>query len=112
MQLVVQFVYFFASVDESLSSGRGNAIDAARPGGGPRGNGPEQAAALHAMQQRIERSRPDAVAMVREFFHHGQPEDGLKARVQKHVNADEPVKQFAPLILHRKHYSAVPGKLS
>src|SRR5690348_115607 len=53
----------------------------------------QQSAALHAVQQWVERSRADAVTMANEFFHHSQAKDGLVQRVHQHVDPDEPGKQ-------------------
>lgn len=59
------------------------------------------------MKKRVERARPDAIAVLREFFHHRQAEDRLVAGMQQYVNANQAIKKFPLGILHTKHYTPI-----
>jgi len=67
----------------------------------------QEAPAFHAVQQRVESSGADAVAVTAEFLHHGQAEDGLVQRVDQHVNADQPGKQVSRMARLRQWSSDV-----
>jgi hypothetical protein len=43
---------------------------------------------------------------MREFFHHGQAEDGLLRGVEQHMDANQPGEKFPPAIVHWVHYTA------
>lgn len=107
VQLMVKLVYLLSSFPEGLLSRRRDAIDAPGAAASVARNGLEQSAALHPVQKRIKSSRPDAIAVMGKLLHHRQSKDGLMARVQQHVNADQPVKKFLLETLHRKHYTAL-----
>lgn len=40
------------------------------------------------MQERVKCAGPNAVAVVLQFFHHGQPEDRAKRSVKEHMDAN------------------------
>ena len=70
-------------------------------------HGLQQPRAFQSMQQRVKRARPDAIAVMRELFHHRKAKDRLLARVQQHVNANQAVEEFA-LVMHDKtHYTGI-----
>lgn len=107
MQLMVQLVDLHSRLPQGFPSRRRDAIEASRAAAGLTRQCSKQAGALHPVEQRVQRARPNAVAMMRELFHHRQAEDRLMARVQQHVNADQAVKQFALVTFHWRHYTAV-----
>ena len=49
------------------------------------------------MQQWIESAWPDAIAVMLEFLHDGQAEDGFVCRMEQHMNANQAVEKFTPL---------------
>ncbi len=63
------------------------------------------------MQQWIERSRTDAIAMAPQLLHHRQAEDGFLHGVQKHMDSNETGKEIARMIRHRIHYTAISRNL-
>ena len=107
MQFVVQLIDLHSGFFESLPACGRNAVKAPRAPCGLAGNAFEQARALQSMKQRVKRSRPDAIAVMRKLLHHRQPEDRLVARVQQHVNANQAVKKFPLAVLHRNKYTPV-----
>jgi hypothetical protein len=52
------------------------------------------------MQKRIQRSRPDPVAVMRQFLHHRQPEDRLMRGMNQHMDPYQPKKKFPLLFQH------------
>lgn len=66
----------------------------------------QQSGTLQAMQQRVKRSRPDAIAMVLQFLHHSQPEDGLLRRMEQHMDSNQSEKEFPSVFRHRIHYTS------
>lgn len=82
MQLVVQFVHFRSRLFERFFPGRSDHIEPPRSPSAVAGESLEQAGTFQPMEQRIERTRPDAITVVRKLFHHAQPEDRLMASVQ------------------------------
>lgn len=66
--------------------------------------GLEQAGALHAVEERVEGSGADAIAVVGELVHHGQAEDGLVRGMDQHMDANEAVVEFALVTRHRIEY--------
>ena len=57
------------------------------------------------MKQRIECARADAIAMMRELFHHAQAEEGLMAGMQEHMDANEAGVELALAVIHRDNYT-------
>ena len=107
VQFAVQFIdFFFSSFEGSFSGGRDlvepstvtvDAIECRA----------QHARSLQSMQKGIECAGADAVAVMREFLHHGESEDGLLRSVQQHVDADETVEELALLIYHKDKYTSV-----
>lgn len=52
------------------------------------------------MQQRIKRSRADAIPVMRQLFHHGKPKDRLVRSVHQHVNPYKSEKELSLLLQH------------
>jgi hypothetical protein len=52
------------------------------------------------MKERIESSWSNAIPMMRQFLHHGQPKDWLVGSVHKHMNPYEAEEEFA-LLQHK-----------
>ncbi len=105
VQFVVQFVHFWSGFFERSFSGGCNPIEPSLAALNSIQGRAQKARSLQSVQKRIERAGTDAVAMVREFLHHGESEDGFVHGVHQHVDADEPVEEFALLICHKNKYT-------
>lgn len=106
VQLTVKLADFLPCPRQRFSSSRGNSVHL------PAVSSAliyslQQACAFQPVQQRVERARSDAIAVMCQFPHHRQPEDRLLARVQQHVNAHEAVEKFALVIHNKTHYTGV-----
>jgi hypothetical protein len=101
MELVVQFVNFHPGFVQSLPADRRNSVNPPLASAYIFEGGPQQAAALQTMQERVERSRANAVAVMRQLLHHGQSKDGLVSRVHQHVHADESGKELSLFLQHK-----------
>ena len=64
-------------------------------------DGLQQAAALQAMQERVQRSRADAISVMCQFFHHCQPKDRLVRGMHEHVNPYESEIELSLLFQHK-----------
>lgn len=94
VQLMMEFVDHEARFFESLfACGCDSIHSSSAPGHIPQVRF-EQATAFHSMQQRIQCSCSDPIAMTFEFFHHCQSKDRLVRGVDEHMDADESVKEF------------------
>jgi hypothetical protein len=47
------------------------------------------------MQKRIKRSRPDPVAVVSQFLHHGESEDRFVRSMNQHMDANQTVEEVS-----------------
>src|SRR5579875_1000976 len=106
VQLAVQLVDFLTGLAERPPARRSDPVDA--PSAPRRGihRRFQQSGPLHSVQHWIERTRTDAIAVMRQLRHHLHAEDRLLGRMQQHVNADQPIIEFAPMVRHRNEYSA------
>lgn len=76
----------------------GPVVNFAPPPVDPGKAGAHQAARLHTVQQRIDGSRPDPVAMAPQFLNYTEAEDSLLAGMVQDMNANETgVEIFDPL---------------
>ena len=110
MQLAVQFVDFFVGLVEGLMAGGGDAVDAAAATGDDLFRGVQEAGGFQAVEERIEGSGADAVAVMGEFVHHGESKDGLVGRVDQHMNPDKAVEKLALRVRHRINIPSNSGK--
>jgi hypothetical protein len=106
VQFAVQFIHFFLGSFEGSFPGGGDFVEPSTATVHPIESGAQHARSLQSMQERIECAGADAVAVMREFLHHGEPEDGLLRSVQQHVDADETVEELALLIYHKNKYTS------
>jgi hypothetical protein len=101
MKFPMQFIDLCLGLVESLFARSSDLVDPSlAPSNIPK-DGLQQAAALQAMQERVERSRPDAIPVMRQLLHHGQSKDGLVGSVHKHVNPYESEKEFSLFLQHK-----------
>ena len=100
MQLVMQFVDFFARFGQGVPASLGDLVDATAAPAHCFHCRYEKAVAFESVQKRVQRTRADAIAVVPELFHHGEAEDGLMRCVHQHVDADEAVEELALLFQH------------
>jgi len=106
VEFVVQFIHFLAGLFEGAFPGRRNFVDPSAAAFHMIERGAQQARFFQPVQERIKSSGANAVAVVREFLHHGESEDGLVHGMQQHVDADETVEEFALLIWHKNKYTS------
>ena len=107
VELVVKLVDLGAGEGEGFSAGGGHGVDAAAPAGDVAERGFEEAGVLEAVEERVESSGADAIAVVSKLLHHGETEDGLVRRVGEHVDADEAEVKFALVFQHKTHVNAM-----
>lgn len=108
MQLAVELIDFFLSSLQCLAAGGGDAVDAPLAALRDLMAGFQQPCTLKPMEQRIESSGTDAIAVVRQFVHDFEPEDRLLGGVQQHVDANQAMIQVAPKVPHTHHYTGKP----
>ncbi len=106
VQLIVQLIDFFASFFKGATPTGRKTVEPAAAAMGFIEDRFQQAGALQAMQQRVEGAGADAVAVVREFFHHRQAKDGFLRGMEQHMDANKAEKEFPSVILHSIHYTA------
>jgi hypothetical protein len=108
MQFTMQLVHFHRDFVQSFSANTRDFVHAPLP---PRNTIQvrlQQSRALHSMQQRIQRTRPDPVAVMRKFLHHRQTENRLMRGVHQHMDANQPVIKFALRSRHTYEYTVIP----
>jgi hypothetical protein len=98
MEFVVQFVYLDSGLVQSSLAGGGDPVDPAAVACNVFENRLQQAGAFEAVEQGVEGSGTDAVAVMLKFLHHRQAEDGLVGRMDEHMNPDESKKEFPLLV--------------
>jgi len=105
VQFVVQLVDFFFGSRECAPAGSRNPIHAPPVPFRIRKR-LEQLRPFQTVKQRIKSAGADPVSVARKFLHHRQTEDGLLRCMHQNVNANEPVEELAPMILHTNQYNA------
>lgn len=63
---------------------------------------------LQTVQQRIKRTRANAISVVLQLLDHGQSENGLLRRVYQHMDTYETDKEFS---LMEGHHKRIPGQI-
>jgi len=106
VQLLIKLLYFLAGVVKGAAAAGGNAVKPAPAATGYIGDRFQEAGAFETMEQRVEGTGTDPIAVVRELLHHRQAKDGLLCSMEQHVDAYESEEQFPPVILHSIHYTA------
>jgi len=92
---MMQFVDFYPGIVEGSPARGRDCVDPSASSFDILELGLQQTPALHAVQERVERSRTDAIAVLIQFVHHGEAEDGFMESVHEHMNPDEAGKQIA-----------------
>jgi len=98
VQFVVQFVHFLPRLVQGFPASRGNPVNAPLPAARNLQGRFQQSASLQPMQQRIQRSRSNAIAVVRKLVHHRQSKNRLMAGVHQHVNPYQSEEEFLLLL--------------
>jgi len=101
MELVVELVDFGFGFVQGLAASGGDFVNPALAPSDSLEGGFQETGALQSMQERVERTRTNAIAVMRQLLHHGQSEDGFVRRVHEHMNPNEPVKEFLLLLQHK-----------
>jgi hypothetical protein len=96
---MMKFVDLETRLAEGSFSRGGDGVDPAPPASDAPGFRFQQAGAFHAVEERVEGSGADMVAVTCEFVHHGGAEDGIMESVHEDVDADETGKQVAMMRL-------------
>lgn len=97
MQLMVQLVDQGLCLLESFSPGCGDFVKSASPSRNVPQLRFEQPITLHSVEEWIERSGADAIAMMLQLLHHGEPEQEFVLGVDQNVDANQTCKDF-PLL--------------
>ena len=100
MHFMVQFIDLRSCLVQSfLPSGR-DLVDSATMPSNILDNRLQQTGPFQAMQEGVECSWPDAIPVMRQFFHHCHPKDGLVGGMYQDMNPDEAEKEFSLVIGH------------
>ena len=106
VKFVVQLIHFLPGFFEGAFSDGRDSVEPPAPAFNAIERGAQQSRTLQSVEKGIERAGTDAIPMMLELFHHGQPEDRFVNGVQQHVDADEAVEEFALLICHVNKYNS------
>jgi hypothetical protein len=96
----MQFVDLFTRHRQRILPGSGDSVDPSPPPACIFVLRLEQAAPFQPMQQRVQRSRPDPVTVMRQLLHHGQPKDRLMRGMHQHMNPNQAEKEIPLLSGH------------
>jgi hypothetical protein len=96
---MMKFVDLETRLGEGSFSPGGDGVDPASPACGLPGFRFQQAGAFHAVEERVEGSGADMVAVMGEFGHHGEAKDGFVESVHEDMDADQTGKQVAMMRL-------------
>lgn len=99
VELMMKFIDFEACPAEGAFARGSDGVDPAPAAGHVFRLRPQQAAALHSVQEWVKGSGANSVTMMVEFFHHREAEDRFVKGVHEDVDADEAGKQAAMLHL-------------
>jgi hypothetical protein len=106
VEFAVEFVDLLSRLFKSPFSGSGNPVNPAPATFDAIELRTQETGTFQPMQKRVKRAGTDAVAMVFQFLHHGEAEDGLVRCVKQHMDADEAIEEFALLIGHEDNYNS------
>ena len=96
----MQLVDLRSGLVQDLSAGGGDPIDSAAVSADILEDGLQEPAAFEAVEQGVERSRADAIPVMRQLLHHGEAEDGLVRRMQEHMDPYQSDEEFALVTGH------------
>lgn len=82
VKLVVQLIHFFPGFLQCPFARGRDLVNAPPAPSNVAVQGLQQPSALQSMQQRVQRTRPDAIAVMRQLLYHCQPEDRLLRSMQ------------------------------
>ncbi len=100
VELAVQLVDFDRGAVESFAAGGRDAVDPASATGNDTDGRGQQTAAFETVEQRVQGSGADPVAVVRQFLDHGEPKDRLVRGMQQHMDADKAGKELWQAFCH------------
>lgn len=89
MKLVVQFVNLLRSFFQSLPASRSDRVNPPLSPSDIFLRRFQKARALQTMQERIQRSRSNAITVMRQLLHHREAEDGLVRSMRQNMDAYE-----------------------
>lgn len=106
MKFAVQLVNLGPRFCQRVSTGKRNPVD---PPAFSRASwsGLKQPRALQPVKKRVKRPGSNAIAMLPQLLHHCQTENGFMRGVEKHMDANQAVKEFPLVTVHRNHYTAI-----
>jgi len=100
VKLLVQLVDLLCRASQRLLPSARNRVHAPfAPHNGLHGR-PQHPAPLQAMEQRIQRPRPNPIPVMRQLLHHRQPKNRLMRRVHQHVDPYQSEIEFPLLLQH------------
>ena len=94
MKFMVQFVYLYSRLFQRPFAYSSYFVDSASAAANVLQFRDEKAIALHAVQQWVERSWADAIAMMLQLFHHCETKQRLMSCVNQHVDANQACEDF------------------
>jgi hypothetical protein len=113
VKLVVQFIDLYSGPVQSLLAGTRNLVDPSTMPSNIFEDRLQEAAALQAMQEWVESSRSDAIAVVGQLLHHRNAEDRLLRRMYEHVNPYQTEKEFSLVTRHQPNITPLnPNRIS
>lgn len=100
MQLMMQLVDHDPGPFQCLPARRRDTVDPSPPSGYVPQTRLQQAAAFHSVEEWIERSRPNPIAVMFQLFHHRKAKDRLVRSMNEYMDANESRKKFPLLGFH------------
>jgi hypothetical protein len=94
MKFLVQFVDLYHCLSECLFACFGQLVDPAPAAANVSQLGDQKSIAFHTVQERIDGSGSNAVAVVLQFLHHGQTKYRFMSRMNEHMDANQSRKEF------------------
>jgi hypothetical protein len=107
MQLVMQLIHLRLSPLQRLPACGSNRIDTLPPPIDGLGSRAQQTAPLQSVKQRIKRTRPNSISVMRQLLHHRHPKDGLMRGMHQHMDPYKPEKEFPLMARHRLNIPSV-----
>lgn len=95
VKFMVEFVYLYSCLFQSLFACFGQFVDSTSASANVPQLRDKKPVALHAVQEWVERSWPNAIAMMLQLFHHGETKQRLMSCVNQHVDTNQTCEDFS-----------------
>ena len=111
VEFSVEFVDLFPCLFQSFLPGFGQPVDTPPSSAHIHQLGDEKPVPFHAVQEWVERSWTYSIAMMRQFFHHGQAKQGLMSGVKQYMDANQTCEDLPMMFDTGKGYRFPPPSI-